>query len=111
MPPHKLRIRQISKLQSHDREGAVTVRPLLRPVVRAHNRAREPPKLLLKPPPTNSGVVRSSQYHCDNNEMAELSVLGHKGGRSLCSCGSRDEKVLKLPLNELFNDTVHRSFP
>ena len=28
--------------------------------------------------PTNGGIVRSSHYHCDHNEVAELSVLRHK---------------------------------
>src|SRR5262245_37302757 len=41
---------------------------------------------------TNGGIVRSSQYHCDNNEVVELSVLRHK------------EK-------EIIEPTIHRSFP
>jgi hypothetical protein len=27
---------------------------------------------------TNSGIVRSNQYHCDNYEAVEFSVLRHK---------------------------------
>jgi hypothetical protein len=28
--------------------------------------------------PMDRGIVRGSQYHCDHNEVVELSVLGHK---------------------------------
>ena len=47
--------------------GGVTFRPS----------SKEPPELLLVLP-TNSGVVRSSQYHRDNNAVEELSILRHK---------------------------------
>jgi hypothetical protein len=57
MSPHKLRIREVSRLQRRDRNGAVTVRPIL---------------------PNEWRVVRSSQYHRDNNAVEELSVLRHK---------------------------------
>jgi hypothetical protein len=30
--------------------------------------------------PTNSGIVRIDQYHGENNEVSELSVLRHKEG-------------------------------
>lgn len=60
-----------------------------------------------KPRPMASGIVRNSQYHCDNNELAELSVVRHKSkefaARSLCSCGSSDEKDPETSTNESFN--------
>src|SRR5947199_9853201 len=45
---------------------------------RVNHRTREPPKKLLNLLPMNSRIVRKRQYHCDNNELVELSVLRYK---------------------------------
>src|SRR5215467_6716101 len=42
---------------------------------RVNHRARESPKVLLNFLPTNIRIVRTCQYHRDNNELVELSVL------------------------------------
>src|SRR5262249_25107996 len=48
---------------------------------RVNHRTREPLlKYSLNRLPTNSGIVPGSQYHADNYEAVELSVLGHKEG-------------------------------
>ena len=54
---------------------------------RVNHRAREPPKLLLTLPLTNSRIVRKQQYHRENNELVELSVLRKTTG-SLYVCGN-----------------------
>src|SRR6059058_1193357 len=38
-----------------------------------------PPTLLPNLLQTSSRIVPRSQYHCDNYEVVELSILGHKG--------------------------------
>jgi hypothetical protein len=50
----------------------------------------------------NGGIVRSSQYHCDNNEVVELSVLRHKELEAPATSGST---VLTL------EPAIHRSVP
>src|SRR5436305_1060081 len=55
-----------------DRLHGLWTRPGQTLRARVNHRAREPPKVvLLKILPTNSTIVRKSQYHCDNNEVVE----------------------------------------
>jgi hypothetical protein len=87
------------------------VRPILRTGLARTLSSKEPPKLLLRPPQrmaescvlVNIIVIIMQWMNC------RFSVIK---GKEFVLCGSSDERILQLPLNELFNEpTVHRSVP